>query len=79
MLFHGPFRSRDINNTGEIARASLKLVEQIGEGQFGSVFKAMIDEASLGGAPEYIVAAKTVRLAASGLHETTVCALRGSP
>ena len=37
-------------------------MEELGHGQFGDVFKALLDESSLPrGAPEYLVAAKTVR------------------
>jgi hypothetical protein len=44
----------------EIKRAHLCLIEEVGKGQFGSVFKATLDESSIGGSPEHLVAAKTV-------------------
>lgn len=45
----------------EIKRSFLSLVEVVGKGQFGQVWKGMLDESPDGGAPSYMVAAKTVR------------------
>ena len=44
----------------EIKRSFLDLVEPVGQGQFGQVWKGLLDESSIGGAPSYLVAAKTV-------------------
>jgi surface protein len=44
----------------ELRRSSVVLLEQIGSGSFGAVWKAMLDESSSTGTPEYQVAAKTV-------------------
>jgi serine/threonine protein kinase len=45
----------------EIKRSHLHMIEEVGKGQFGSVYKATLDESStVGGVPEYLVAAKTV-------------------
>jgi serine/threonine protein kinase len=44
----------------EVKRKYLTLVEVVGSGQFGQVWKAMLDESPQGGPPEYMVAAKTV-------------------
>lgn len=45
----------------EIERAHLRKIDTVGKGQFGEVWKAYLDESSLpGGAPGYLVAAKTV-------------------
>jgi serine/threonine protein kinase len=44
----------------EIKRKSVTLIEQVGRGAFGAVWKAMLDESSTTGSPEYQVAAKTV-------------------
>ena len=49
----------------EIARRHVNLIEKVGSGQFGDVFKAMLDEQSSRGTPEYVVAAKTVKDAAN--------------
>eukprot|EP00039_Didymoeca_costata_P002163 m.57956 g.57956 ORF g.57956 m.57956 type:complete len:1717 (+) comp11144_c1_seq1:172-5322(+) len=44
----------------EIKRGHLKMMNKIGEGAFGEVWKSLLDESSSGGPPEYLVAAKTV-------------------
>jgi serine/threonine protein kinase len=43
----------------ELKRSSVVLLEQVGKGAFGAVWKAMLDESSITGRPEYHVAAKT--------------------
>jgi serine/threonine protein kinase len=46
----------------EIKRIHITLMDELGHGQFGEVWKALLDESSIaGGAPEYLVAAKTVK------------------
>ena len=45
----------------EITRAWLTLVEKIGRGNFGDVWKGLLDDRDYSSVPEYIVAAKTVR------------------
>jgi serine/threonine protein kinase len=45
----------------ELKRSNVVLLEQVGQGAFGAVWKAMLDESSTTGSPEYQVAAKTVR------------------
>ena len=53
----------------EIDRSHLTMIETIGSGAFGAVWKATLDEsASAGGMPGYLVAAKTV-LDAAGSKE----------
>ena len=49
----------------EIMRRNLHFIEKVGNGQFGEVFKAMLDEQQGRGTPEYMVAAKTVKDAAN--------------
>jgi serine/threonine protein kinase len=45
----------------EIKRQNVVLLEQVGKGAFGAVWKALLDESkSANGVPEYMVAAKTV-------------------
>jgi serine/threonine protein kinase len=45
----------------EIKRQNVALLEQVGKGAFGAVWKALLDESkSANGVPEYMVAAKTV-------------------
>lgn len=45
----------------EIKRGNLQMIERVGGGQFGEVWKALLNEASEGGPPEYLVAAKVVK------------------
>jgi serine/threonine protein kinase len=45
----------------ELKRSNVVLLEQVGQGAFGAVWKAMLDESSTTGSPEYQVAAKTVK------------------
>ena len=46
----------------EIKRSSVTLISQLGEGAFGEVHKATLDESrSIGGVPAYLVAAKVVK------------------
>ena len=47
----------------EIRRRDLVMVKQIGNGQYGEVFKGILDEMFTRGTPEYTVAAKTVLIA----------------
>jgi serine/threonine protein kinase len=44
----------------EIRRKALVLLERLGHGAFGEVWKALLDESATGGSPEYTVAAKTL-------------------
>ena len=44
----------------EIDRGNIQLVSKIGSGQFGEVWKGMIDLSETTGTPPYLVAAKTV-------------------
>jgi serine/threonine protein kinase len=44
----------------EIKRDHLTLIETIGKGAFGAVWKCTLDETATGGTPSYLVAAKTV-------------------
>jgi serine/threonine protein kinase len=44
----------------ELKRASVVLLERIGQGEFGTVWNALLDECSATSRPEYQVAAKTV-------------------
>jgi serine/threonine protein kinase len=44
----------------ELRRSSLVLLQQVGSGAFGAVWKATLDESATTGLPEYQVAAKTV-------------------
>jgi serine/threonine protein kinase len=44
----------------ELKRSNVTLLEQVGRGAFGAVWKAMLDERTSTGRPEYQVAAKTV-------------------
>ncbi len=43
----------------EIKRACVTMTARIGEGQFGEVWKGLLDESSAGGVPGYMVAIKT--------------------
>jgi surface protein len=57
----GPAPALRIRAPREIKRSHLAMIEEVGKGQFGSVYKATLDESSTsGGVPEYTVAAKTV-------------------
>jgi len=44
----------------EIKRRHLVMIEKVGNGAFGEVWKALLDEGARTGTPEYMVAAKTV-------------------
>ena len=44
----------------EIKRKCVTRTDKIGEGQFGEVFKGILDESSTGGVPGYLVACKSV-------------------
>jgi hypothetical protein len=63
----------------EIKRSHLTMVQQIGEGAFGEVWRAVLDESSSGGVPGYSVAVKTSKEAKGEgademLREATVMA-----
>jgi surface protein len=45
----------------ELKRSSVLLLEQVGSGAFGAVWKAVLDESASTGRPEYQVAAKTIK------------------
>ena len=62
MLDSGEMDADGVGNAGfprEIKRANVVLIEMIGEGQFGEVFKGELDESASGGVPGYAVAVKT--------------------
>ena len=50
----------DYDAPREVRRSALTLVDQVGSGQFGAVWKGMLDESATGGPPSYLVAAKTI-------------------
>ena len=51
----------------EIERSSVRLVSKLGSGQFGDVWKGLLDESGGGaGPPEYLVAVKTVKMSGRG-------------
>jgi serine/threonine protein kinase len=54
----------------ELKRSNVVLLEQIGLGAFGSVWKAMLDESAATGQPEYLVAAKKVLTVGSSTAAT---------
>jgi serine/threonine protein kinase len=64
MLQTGEISKDQLNATlkpREIKRHNVMLLEQVGQGAFGAVWKAKLDESkSTNGVPEYMVAAKTV-------------------
>jgi serine/threonine protein kinase len=45
----------------EIKRTAVKLLDNIGEGAFGTVYKGLVDERSTTGVPEYTVAVKVLK------------------
>merc|ERR1712232_53655 len=45
----------------EIKRSHVEMVSKIGSGAFGEVWKAVLDESSVGGVPGYNIAVKTSR------------------
>ncbi len=54
----------------DIDEKHLQLIEPLGEGKFGCVFKAKLDEHELNGVPGYIVAAKASKAEASDKEKT---------
>eukprot|EP00039_Didymoeca_costata_P014829 m.244994 g.244994 ORF g.244994 m.244994 type:complete len:1378 (+) comp16106_c0_seq31:355-4488(+) len=63
MLESGEFDAVQIsqhNLPKEIRRRNVTLIDQIGSGAFGEVWKGLVDESAQGGPPEYLVAVKTV-------------------
>ena len=61
----GEIDAGDAANTGvprEIKRGCVNLITKLGEGNFGEVYKATLDESrKIGGVPSYLVAAKVVK------------------
>jgi serine/threonine protein kinase len=49
------------NKPRELTRSTVTLLQKVGSGSFGAVWKAVLDESARTGRPEYHVAAKTVR------------------
>jgi len=45
----------------EVKRSHVVMINKIGQGGFGDVWKAMIDESTVGGVPGYLVAVKTTK------------------
>jgi hypothetical protein len=45
----------------ELRRGAVRLLDSIGEGAFGTVYKALVDERSTTGVPEYTVAVKVLK------------------
>jgi serine/threonine protein kinase len=54
----------------EVARKYIKMLNLIGEGAFGAVYKGLMDESSARGVPEYPVAVKVLKNAPSALETT---------
>lgn len=48
----------DSKTPREISRDYITLLEQLGEGHFGGVFKAILNDIEVTGMPEYLVAVK---------------------
>lgn len=55
-----PEQASDERVPREIKRSCVKMSEKLGEGEFGEVWKAVLDESKEGGVPAYIAAAKLV-------------------
>ena len=53
-----------------IAEVNLQLIEQLGEGKFGCVYKALLNESSTTGMPAYLVAAKTTKTESSAKEKS---------
>jgi surface protein len=73
MLENGTFLNGQLSTQifpRELKRSNVVLLEQVGRGAFGAVWKAMLDESTTTGNPEYQVAAKTV-LDANSAPEAT--------
>merc|ERR1719272_2540931 len=72
-------RGHSVGIPRELKRAHIVMVQQIGEGAFGDVWKGILDESSAGGVPSYMVAVKTSKEAKGEgademLREATVMA-----
>ena len=53
--------SKRASTPRELKRSHLTMVEVIGSGEFGQVWKSMLDESPCGGAPSHLTAAKVVK------------------
>jgi ephrin-B len=54
-------QARDRKVPREITRDSVELVSELGSGQFGAVWKGLLDESKISGTPAYLVAVKVVK------------------
>lgn len=57
---YGQSTLADAGSIRAVPRNCVELVSQLGKGNFGEVWKAVLDESSVGGPPEHLVAAKMV-------------------
>lgn len=53
-----------------VARSTVFELEKLGEGHFGTVSKGLLDQSSIGGAPEILVAIKAFKLSAPAIETT---------
>lgn len=53
-----------------VARSTVFELEKLGEGHFGTVSKGLLDQSSIGGAPECLVAIKAVKSSAPAIETT---------
>ena len=63
----------------ELKRSHISMIDKVGEGAFGEVWKGLLDESSMGGVPGYLVAIKSTKEAKGEgaedlLREATVMA-----